>query len=353
MTLLRPLILALLALAPMAKSAHAADLWGLRYQHSIEPREWEDFAARFVAPNGRLRDTANGDMSHSEGQGYGMLLAFMAGHIGDFERIWHFAHTELQLRDDGLLAWSWEEAAIPHVTDANNASDGDILVAYALILAGSAWERADLYAEGTALMAAIRAHLIIAHPEFGPVLKPGKFGFDGEGLVVNPSYWIDEAFLTFAAIDPAGPWLDLIASGEALLAAARARGFENPPDWVLLPLNGGLREAPEKSSKFGFNALRVPLYQIRAGRMPGPDMIAMVARFEALALPDAEGAPRPLTEPGYGAIAALISCAVGESALSVAANPDFSGQDYYPATLHLLAISTLRAAGAACLSEGI
>ena len=53
-----------------------------------------------------------------------------------FETIFTFTRVELLIRDDGLAAWRWDPAATPRVTDINNATDGDILIAYALGLAG-------------------------------------------------------------------------------------------------------------------------------------------------------------------------------------------------------------------------
>ena len=44
-----------------------------------------------------------------------------------------WTETELLIRDDGLAAWRWEPDADPHVTDPNNATDGDILIAWALV----------------------------------------------------------------------------------------------------------------------------------------------------------------------------------------------------------------------------
>ena len=36
---------------------------------------WERYKARFMMPDGRIIDTANGNVSHTEGQGFAMLLA--------------------------------------------------------------------------------------------------------------------------------------------------------------------------------------------------------------------------------------------------------------------------------------
>ena len=38
---------------------------------------WERWQERFVDATGRVIDNANGDISHSEGQGYGLWLAFL------------------------------------------------------------------------------------------------------------------------------------------------------------------------------------------------------------------------------------------------------------------------------------
>nr|WP_301540442.1 glycosyl hydrolase family 8 [Proteus mirabilis] len=36
---------------------------------------WQQFKARYITPEGRVIDSANQNISHSEGQGYGMLMA--------------------------------------------------------------------------------------------------------------------------------------------------------------------------------------------------------------------------------------------------------------------------------------
>ena len=68
---------------------------------------WQAYKAKFLDPGGRIIDDANGNISHSEGQGYGLLLAVLAGNAADFELIWSFTRTELLLRSDGLAAWKW------------------------------------------------------------------------------------------------------------------------------------------------------------------------------------------------------------------------------------------------------
>ncbi|MGH7860175.1 MAG: glycosyl hydrolase family 8, partial [Candidatus Binatia bacterium] len=72
--------------------------------------EWLAYRERFVTPEGRVVDTGNGGISHSEGQGYAMFLAVSFGDRAAFERIWRWTKETLQVRADKLFAWKWEPA---------------------------------------------------------------------------------------------------------------------------------------------------------------------------------------------------------------------------------------------------
>src|SRR5487761_2690925 len=61
-------------------------------------RLWQDWSKRFVRPSGRVVDTGNHGISHSEGQGYGMLLAVAAGDRPAFDRLWAWTRANLQIR---------------------------------------------------------------------------------------------------------------------------------------------------------------------------------------------------------------------------------------------------------------
>ena len=62
--------------------------------------EWRLYQSRFITPEGRVVDTGNGGISHSEGQGYGMLLAVAYDDAAQFERLWRWTESHLQVRDD-------------------------------------------------------------------------------------------------------------------------------------------------------------------------------------------------------------------------------------------------------------
>ena len=105
----RGLLLAAFALAAGVIAAFAAS-----FENTVAEADWAAYRDRFVMPDGRVVDDANGGISHSEGQGYGLLLAFSAGDRGTFERVFNFTRNQLLIRDDGLAARWFPGALAPH-----------------------------------------------------------------------------------------------------------------------------------------------------------------------------------------------------------------------------------------------
>lgn len=273
-----PRLLAILTVLAIA-APHAAEA---TVDHpTLWRSEWLAYAGRFVTPDGRVVDTSNGGISHSEGQGYAMLLAVAFDDRPRFERLWAWTRRELGVREDGLFAWRWEPEENPgeeqaettgRVTDSNNASDGDILIAWALLRAAERWDDPAHRDAAISLLQAIREHVIV-ESDHGLLLLPGVFGFEREeSLVVNLSYWVHPAFRAFADVEDTPVWDELIASGVALVDAARFGEHELPPDWLEVMREPGegaaLRPAEEFPPRFSFDAIRIPLYAYW-GAVPG------------------------------------------------------------------------------------
>jgi endoglucanase len=334
---------------------------------------WQAYVTRFVTADGRVIDNVNGGISHSESQGYGMLLAVAANDRAVFERIWGFTDRTLFIRDDGLAAWKFEPVPVRtnladaggvtpvgRVADMNNATDGDILIAWALAEAGAAGFGEGHTARAAAITAALRGTVYQLAP-FGLQIMPGKQGFsaaerDGRP-VINPSYWVFPAFQRLALLTPDSMWMELEQSGRAHIEASNSFAAGLLPDWVALdPAAGaaGRGVAAGFDDAFGYNNIRIPLYLamtgsssrriLRAGfehwfRIDGP--LHTVGVSDRV-LRD------PLRDPGYEAIRALDACATRNVPLPPAVTASLD-VNYYPATLQLLALAAARRSYPRCL----
>lgn len=308
---------------------------------------WEIYKERHIRPDGRVVDDGNGGISHSESQGYAMLLAAELGDPGLFARVWSWTRNNLMIRDDGLAAWRFDPEAEPPIADINNASDGDLLIAQALARGGQKWDRHEYLEEAASLARTIRADLLREVEGF-TLLLPGAEGFfDEEAYVINPSYWIFHGIEDLQEVDPHPQWDALYDSGLRLLKAAAMR-YGAVPDWVGVTGEGALFPPEDFEWVTGYNALRVPLYL----RLAQEEEEAVLAVFEdnwgeagALfpvrrSLANSEEVEYS-DDPAFIGLRALLSCE-GLDEL-----PSLSPHSlYYPATL-LLFTHLVRARGLA------
>lgn len=354
---MKRLVIALTAAALMSGSAIRAEDAAMPAS-TITATEWSAYQTQFVAEDGRVIDNANGDISHSEGQGYGLLLAYLAGDKAAFEKIWSFTRTELIVRDDGLAAWRWDASATPHITDTNNATDGDILIAYALALAGQGWSEPDKLEAATTMIKTVAEDLIVK-TRGDALILPGSKGFRKadrkDGPVVNPSYWVFEAFPLFARISSDAVWNDITASGQNLIAKAQFGTAKLPTDWISMA-KATPRPADGFPPEFGYNSIRVPLYLMRAGLGDEQNLAPFNAEFnspDGAATMDVKSGKRidPLVEPGYRIIGAAMACVLDNTPIP-AALQTFAPESYFGSTLQLLTLDYLRKNHGACLSGG-
>lgn len=223
---------------------------------------WARFRQGFVQPDGRVVDPGQGGISHSEGQGAAMLLAVHHGDRASFELIWQWTKANLQVRGDNLLAWRWTPEA--GITDKNNASDGDLLVAWSLLRAFNRWHAPAHLQESRNIARDIREKLLRKTPQ-GLILLPGAEGFEKpEGITVNLSYWVFPALDEMSQADPSPEWEALSRTGMDILRYAGFGRWGLPPDWLLLGETTAPAAGP--SGRFGYAAVRIPLYLLWSRR---------------------------------------------------------------------------------------
>ncbi len=312
---------------------------------------WAKYKTLFVKGDGRVIDNANGNISHSEGQGFAMIIAVGANDPATFAKLWGFAKNNLAVRKDSLFAWKWTPGVFGgKVTDSNNATDGDILIAWALLEAHQAGF-GDYRAEAFKILADVKP-LILPAP-YGPIVMPAAQGFDAKAqgsIVINLSYWVFPAFKRLADLTGDTSWLELFDSGEALIAAASQNKGGLPADWTALQ---GRKATTAKNfaNDFSYNAVRIPLYLAWAN--PGsPSLRQFQANWvgrKALSQVDVTNgrATGTFADVGYRAIAATADCAVSSKRFpsSLKGNLD---PLYYPASLHLLSIMAVKQVYPSC-----
>lgn len=299
---------------------------------------WQNYKSRFLLPEGRIIDTGNHNISHSEGQGFAMLLAVNYNDRPAFDRMYKWSNTHLYRRDIGLYSWRYDPASTPPVADINNASDGDTLIAWALLLAGQKWQQPAYTDASNKLQAALIKHNIIRYAGY-TVLLPGTTGFNQtSSITLNPSYFIFPAWQAFAQQSHLKVWNELSEDSLKLLAQMRFGNPQLPTDWVNLRADKSLSPSDRWPTRFSFDAVRIPLYinwAFPRNLALGP-YVAYWRQFDRLSIPawvdvmTGERAKYMLT-PGMLAIRDSImgnSAAVTDTIL-----PE---EDYYSASLHLL-----------------
>jgi endoglucanase len=223
--------------------------------------DWQAFKKDFLSEDGRVIDHYQHQRSHSEGQGYGLLLAIGSNDREAFDLIWAWTKNNLQVREsDHLFAWSWgNRDGSWSVLDYNNATDGDQLIAWALFQAYERWGIEEYRESALEITDSIR-ELLVWRREERSCLIPGYYGFDADkSLVLNPSYFIFTALQKFADYDRKDFWENVYQDSLTILKESLVSPLELPPDWIRLNA-GKIETDTTRSEKFGFEAIRIPLY---------------------------------------------------------------------------------------------
>jgi len=225
----------------------------------------------FIRSDGRVVDPQNGGITHSESQGYGMMLALLGNDPATFDRMWEFARFKLQ-RADKLFAWKWVPGR--GIADRNNATDGEILIATALALAAMRWDNGTYLAEATAIADAVGRKLVIEYGGF-TILLPGEWAAPSRynpDATINLSYFIPLTLPIMEALAPRHPWEEVMADGMRLMDEL----IHPPSDWSMLNEHGEPVPARGFPQHFSYDAVRIPLYLLMFGKTH--DKVSMYLR---------------------------------------------------------------------------
>lgn len=314
-------------------------------QHHLRV-QWGAFQQRFLGSEGRIIDTGNQGVSHTEGQGWGLLLAAIVDDRASFDRLLRWTTTTLRRPHDHLFSWRYRPGARPAVDDPNNASDGDLYIAWALALGAARWRDSALGVTAGAIARDV-LRLLTREVRGRLLLLPGVSGFeDRDRVVINPSYYVFPAFGALARVAPHPQWRRLAEDGLALLREARFGRWGLSPDWLAVrKTDGSLAPATGWPPRFSFDAVRVPLLLAWGGHRQEPAVGAALrfwndpARSPPPAWVDlATGAVADYPASGGVRSIAAFAGGVGQPAPLPSLDP---GDDYYGAALKMLVLAAV------------
>ena len=240
------------------------------------------------------------------------------------------------------------------VADTNNATDGDILIAWGLAQGAKRFGRPD-YRDAAKAIASALGEQVVKSTEHGRILVPGVNGFGAkdrpDGPVVNLSYWVYPAFRVLHDLAPDQPWDEVHASGLRLLSQSRFGPLRLPTDWLSI---AGPKPAPAAGfpARFGYDAIRIPLYLAWDPSLAAGEALKSFASVSAspgaFVIDVSSGSTAGRLEgAGYRMVLGLARCAAGQPL-----DPQLiRSRDalYYPETLRLLSAAVIQERFPQCL----
>jgi endo-1,4-beta-D-glucanase Y len=149
----------------------------------------------------------------SEGIAYGMLIAVYMNDQNLFDELWKY--EQLWLGENGLMHW-YINAAGTEVLGSGAASDADIDMAWALIMADRQWGGGGTLGDSYINVARGLIDRIWQHEIMdGKLLLPGD-GW-GDWSSVNVSYFMPNYFRTYADVTGNAGWLDVVTTSYDIL----------------------------------------------------------------------------------------------------------------------------------------
>jgi len=152
-----------------------------------EERVYFETGANANGPLAYITDWANND-ARTEGMSYGMMIAVELNHKREFDALWNWSKTYMQVTDPknpsvGYFAWSFSTDGTPRSTGA--APDGEEYYAMALLFAAHRWGNGkgiyNYQGEAEKILRGMRHHPLLTgtppfriHPGDPPFIEPDK-----------------------------------------------------------------------------------------------------------------------------------------------------------------------------------
>jgi len=220
---------------------------------------WTGYKERFLQKDGRVIDKKNNNITHSEAIGYTLYFAYKFQDDKAFDKVYQWYGSHMQKNQYGLIPWVWGEDGFNEwrTLDINNATDGDMWIAYSLLLMGERRGDTLMIEEAKMLVKAIKKHLLISLKD-RVFLLPGKEGHDkNDGFFLNLSYYHFDILDAFFKETKDPIWEELSTDAEWLLHQSQFSSLKLHSDWIFIDNSLTIHDARNKM--FGYDAIRIPL----------------------------------------------------------------------------------------------
>lgn len=220
-------------------------------------KSYESYKASFMSKDGRIIDYDKNNITTSEGQSYIMLRSLVMDDKPTFDLTYTWAKNNLQ-RQDYLFSWLWGENSKGEykILDENTATDADVDIAYALILAYEKWNEAQYLQDARNITNSVWNNETRRIGSY-LVLMPGVNQTKEEKIEINPSYFAPYEFRFFQKYDDMHNWDFLIDSSYYYLNQVMAKTETHlPPNWFSIE-SGQIVFANSERSDFSYDAIRV------------------------------------------------------------------------------------------------
>ena len=319
-----------------AEWTRAARAGGTPMAMTLHDASWAAWKDAFLGKDGRVIDHLQSGASHSEGQGFGLVLSVYHGDRAAFDAIHHWTKQNLSERADGLLNWR----RLPGASSADpvNATDGDLFTAWGLMLGADRFDLPEARAQAQQIAAAISKACLHPDPRMPSrlLLLPASTGFVRDSKVIfNPSYIMPRALYDLANLTRDDRLARAASDGLDLLTELATQSAL--PDWAEVDAEG-VRPSTELPGHFGYDAIRVALYLIWSGQRDHW-AVERAAKVYAAAIDGLTPVVVRLADgyviesSTYAGFAALQNLVLGRSAINETLDVT---QGYYPATLEML-----------------
>ncbi len=199
--------------------------------------------------NGMYRVSAeDSSETKSEGMGYGMLLSAYFGEQGVFDSLFAFYKSKRTVQAYNLMAW---QVTCGGITDPGSATDGDLDVAFALLVAYDQWG-GDYLTEADSILTILKDHYFVTCGVDIYTMKPGgQFGGCGQ---MDISYYTPAYFWLFGEAAADAFWYDVADDAYTILDNGAHATTGLVRDWQ--SWDGSA--VPGWDSTYHYDACRVP-----------------------------------------------------------------------------------------------